>query len=155
MRIQITLIKSLSSLQFFFRIVRQCCQGKYRFFQCHFMKGQHVATVSQHNAVQWGQIEIDTAKPPISSRRLKGACWALASQVKFIQPFLLSRFRDVAVSLWDRWFRDVSVYVQRSGTPHSAGVLLSSAADLHLIVWPCSKTIFSLLSRHRNWHQIY
>lgn len=45
-----------------------------------------------------------------------------------------------SVNLWDRWARDVSVYVQRSDTPHSAGVPLSSAADLHLIVWPRSKT---------------
>lgn len=61
--------------------------------------------------------------------------------------------RIFIVSLWDRWARDVSIYVQRSGTPHSAGVLLSSAADLHLIVWPCSKTqSFPRLSFPLNWH---
>lgn len=59
------------------------------------------------------------------------------------------------VSLWDRWARGmcVCVYVQRSDTPHSAGVLLSSAADLHLIVWPCSKTqsFPTFISRCPTW----
>lgn len=54
--------------------------------------------------------------------------------------FLLSRSVDLARRLPDRWAGDASVYVQRSGTPRSAGVLLSSAADLHLVVWPRSKT---------------
>lgn len=36
--------------------------------------------------------------------------------------------------------RGMSLFVQRPGTPYSAGVLHPSEADLHLIVCPCSKT---------------
>lgn len=63
---------------------------------------------------------------------------AFLFQVKFMRPSFILRTRTI--SFWDRWARDVSICVQRSGTPHSAGVCLSSAADLHLIVCPCSKT---------------
>lgn len=70
---------------------------------------------------------------------LRGLNVSFLDQVKFMQPFLLSHFVDLAHQSL-RQMGQGCVYVQRSGTPHSAGVLLSSVADLHLIVWPCSKT---------------
>lgn len=64
------------------------------------------------------------------------------SQVKILSPFLFSSFDELDhQSLRQMGEGHVYIYVQRSVTPHSAGVLLSPEADLHLIIWPCSKTI--------------
>ncbi len=77
-------------------------------------------------------------KSSISSRVYRGVCDAHSSpfhELKLFQCFgshFCSRWSSYTpffcpisltwpVGLWDRWARDVPVYVQRSGTPHSAG----------------------------------
>lgn len=109
------------------------------------MKGQCAATVSKHNVVHWGQIEIDTANPPISrSRPLKGVYWALVGQVKFTQPFLLSHFyRRGHQSLRQMvqgcvyMFRGQARLTQQGSSSHQQLTSTSSSGHVQRQSFPC------------------